>query len=84
MILVGIHSHKTLERRWHAAIAELIGAGALVGLSFSVGEPAWTVLPVAITTAAHWSGLTVFWSNPSVYLSDRVKVSGITIGIGPA
>jgi D-galactonate transporter len=79
MILVGMHSDKTLERRWHAAACELVGAASLVALSFSIGQPVMTVVLIAIMTAAHYSGLTVFWSIPSVYLSDRVKASGIAI-----
>jgi len=79
MILVGIHSDKTLERRWHAAVCELIGAGALVALSFSIGQPVLTMVFIAVMTAAHYSGLTVFWSIPSVYLSDEAKASGIAI-----
>lgn len=79
MILVGAHSDKKRERRWHAAIAEFVGAAALIALSFSIGQPIITVILIAVMTAAHYSGLTVFWSIPSIYLSDRVKASGIAI-----
>jgi nitrate/nitrite transporter NarK len=79
MIVVGGHSDRKLERRWHAAGAEIVGAAALIGLSFSIGEPVLTVVLIAIMTAAHYSGLTVFWSIPSIYLSDRVKASGIAL-----
>lgn len=79
MMIVGWHSDKTLERRWHAACSEFIAAGALVALSLTVGSPYITVMLIAIMTAGHYCGLTVFWSIPSVYLSDRAKAGGIAI-----
>jgi D-galactonate transporter len=79
MVIVGWHSDKTLERRWHAACAEFVAAAALVGLSMTVGSPYITVVLIAIMTAGHYCGLTVFWSIPSVYLSDRAKAGGIAI-----
>ena len=79
MLVVGWHSDKTLERRWHAACSEFVAAGALVGLSLTVGSPPVTVALIAIMTAAHYCGLTVFWSVPSVYLSEGVKAGGIAV-----
>jgi D-galactonate transporter len=79
MLIVGWHSDKTLERRWHAACAEFVAAGALVALSLTIGRPYLTVALIAVMTAAHYCGLTVFWSVPSVYLSDRAKAGGIAL-----
>lgn len=39
MLAVGWHSDRTLERRWHAACAEFVAAGALVALSLTIGRP---------------------------------------------
>ena len=79
MLLIGWHSDKTLERRWHAAGSELTAAAALVALSFTQGSPRATVVLISVMTAAHYCGLTVFWSVPSVYLSDRAKAGGIAV-----
>lgn len=78
-LLVGAHSDRTLERRWHAACSEFVAAAALVGLSFTTNQPWLVVGLITVMTAAHYSGLTVFWSVPSVYLSDRTKASGIAM-----
>lgn len=77
MLIVGWHSDRTLERRWHAACALFTASAALVGLSMSVASPYVTVLLITVMTAGHYCGLTVFWSVPSVYLSDRAKAGGI-------
>ena len=79
MLVVGWHSDRTLERRWHAAISEFVAAGALVGLSVTIGSPYLTVVLIAVMTAGHYCGLTVFWSVPSVYLSERAKAAGIAV-----
>lgn len=79
MLIVGWHSDRTLERRWHAACSEFVAAGALVALSMTIGAPHLTVALIAVMTAAHYCGLTVFWSVPSVYLSERTKAAGIAV-----
>ena len=79
MLVVGWHSDKTLERRWHAACAEFAAAASLVALSMMVGNPYVTVALITVMTAAHYCGLTVFWSVPSVYLSERTKAAGIAM-----
>ncbi len=79
MLVVGWNSDRTLERRWHAACSEFVAAGALVALSFTIGQPFLTVALISVMTAAHYCGLTVFWSVPSVYLSDRAKAGGIAV-----
>ena len=79
MLIVGANSDRTLERRWHAACSEFAAAGALVGLSFTVGQPYLVVALIAVMTAGHYCGVAVFWSVPSVYLSDRTKAGGIAL-----
>jgi D-galactonate transporter len=79
MLLVGRHSDATLERRWHAAGAEFAAAAALVGLSLTIGDPYLTVLLLAVMTAGHYSGLTVFFSIPSIYLSGPAAAGGIAV-----
>ena len=38
MLLVGRHSDRTLERRWHAAVSWLVAAAAMLALAFSGGS----------------------------------------------
>jgi D-galactonate transporter len=78
MFLVGRSSDRMLERRWHAACSEFAAAAALVALAV-VHQPYLVVALIAVMTAGHYSGLTVFWSVPSIYLSDRAKAGGIAL-----
>ncbi|WP_190815316.1 MFS transporter [Saccharopolyspora pogona] len=79
MLVVGRHSDRTLERRWHAATSWLIAAAALVAISFTGHNVLLVVVLLAVLAAAHYSGLTVFYSIPSIYLSDRAAVTGIAV-----
>ncbi|GAA1278694.1 MFS transporter [Pseudonocardia aurantiaca] len=79
MLVVGRHSDRTLERRWHAATSWIIAALAMIAISFSHGSVLVVVVLLAILAAAHYSGLTVFYSIPSIYLSDRAAATGIAV-----
>jgi nitrate/nitrite transporter NarK len=77
--VVGRHSDRTLERRWHAAVSWLVAAAAMLALAFAGGNVLVVVLLLAVMAAAHYSGLTVFYSIPSIYLSERAAATGIAV-----
>ncbi|MCX4791778.1 MULTISPECIES: MFS transporter [unclassified Streptomyces] len=79
MLIVGRHSDRTLERRWHAALSWTVAALAMVAISVSGDDVAVVVVLLAILAAAHYSGLTVFYSIPSIYLSERAAATGIAL-----
>lgn len=79
MLVVGRHSDRTLERRWHAAVSWLVAAAAMLALAFSGGSVLVVVVLLAIMAAAHYSGLTVFYSIPSIYLSESAAATGIAV-----
>ncbi|MBV8650468.1 MAG: MFS transporter [Alphaproteobacteria bacterium] len=79
MLLVGWSSDRMLERRWHAACSEFAAAASLIALSLYYTNPLVTIALLAVMTAGHYSGLSVFWSVPSVYLSDRAAAGGIAM-----
>ncbi|MEU7628905.1 MFS transporter [Nocardia sp. NPDC049220] len=79
MQVVGRHSDRTLERRWHAATSWIVAALAMLALSFAGDNVGLVIVLLAVMAAAHYSGLTVFYSIPSIYLSDRAAATGIAI-----
>ncbi|GAA3525819.1 MFS transporter [Amycolatopsis ultiminotia] len=79
MLLVGRHSDRTLERRWHAAVSWIVAAVAMLVLAFSGGNVVVVILLLAVMAAAHYSGLTVFYSIPSIYLGERAAATGIAV-----
>ncbi|WP_406151005.1 MFS transporter [Streptomyces sp. NBC_01012] len=79
MLIVGRHSDRTLERRWHAALSWTVAALAMVAISVAGDDVALVVVLLAVLAAAHYSGLTVFYSIPSIYLGERAAATGIAL-----
>ena len=77
MFVVGHHSDKTGERRWHLALSCFFGGlalavSALPGIPGAVGLAALTIALAGILCA-----LTVFWAVPSALLSGTAAAAGI-------
>jgi MFS family permease len=77
MVLVGHHSDKTGERRWHIAIAGLCGAvafaaSAIPGIPGLVGLAALTIAAAGVN-----SSVATFWSLPTGFLSSTAAAAGI-------
>lgn len=77
MQFVGRSSDKHLERRWHTAGCWLVAVIAMLILAFYLRNPLVVVLLLTVMAAAHYSGLTVFYSIPSIYLTSRAAATGI-------
>jgi sugar phosphate permease len=77
MLLVGHHSDKTGERRWHLALSCFVGAVAFA-VSALPGVPGAVALAaLSIATAAILCALTVFWAVPSALLAGTAAAAGI-------
>jgi MFS family permease len=77
MVLVGRHSDRTGERRWHVSISGLVGAlafavSAIPGISGVFGLTALTV-----ATAGVMGCISTFWALPTGFLSSVAAAAGI-------
>jgi MFS transporter, ACS family, tartrate transporter len=71
MLLVGWHSDKTGERKWHAALSAIV-AGIGLGLSqLAAGNPALVVASFALAGMGVMSYYPAYWALPTRLLSDR-------------
>ncbi|MBU6256794.1 MAG: MFS transporter [Burkholderiales bacterium] len=77
MILVGRHSDRTLERRWHAAGAALVSATALAVLPLFFGSTAGAVALLTLCGVGHFAFVAVFWTIPPSYLAGSAAAGGI-------
>jgi ACS family tartrate transporter-like MFS transporter len=79
MVLVGGHSDRTGERRWHLAVSALAGA-----LGFALAAIGPTSLPMslaALSLAAMgvWGTLGPFWALPTAFLTGRAAAGGVAL-----
>jgi nitrate/nitrite transporter NarK len=79
MAIVGSHSDRTGERRWHVALPCLIGAG---GFALTVLLPSTTAISLATLSIAAfgiWSTLGPLWTFPTTVLRGRAAAGGIAL-----
>jgi ACS family tartrate transporter-like MFS transporter len=78
MVLVGIHSDRTRERRWHTAVPAFAGAIALLLAAYSSSvAPVIAALSVAVLGVFAMCG--PFWAMPTTFLSGTAAAAGIAI-----
>jgi MFS transporter, ACS family, tartrate transporter len=78
MVLVGIHSDRTAERRWHMALSAFAGAVALLVAGYSSGL-ALSVAAFGIALASSSSMVGPFWAIASATLAESTTASGIAL-----
>ncbi len=77
MLLVGWHSDKTGERRWHTAIPPAVaGTGLLLGMA--AGDAVAVVVAMfCIVAAAQHAYLPSFWAIPTAFLTESAAAAAI-------
>ena len=77
MVVVGHHSDKTGERRWHIAVPAILcsiafAVSAIPGISGALG-----LLALTVATAGIASAYSTFWALPATILSGTAASAGI-------
>jgi D-galactonate transporter len=78
MVLNGIHSDRTGERRWHVALPAFVAAAGW-GLSAWLHPPLLFLLALALAQMGIMSMLPTFWSLPTAFLSGIAAAGGIAL-----
>lgn len=78
MVLVGLHSDRTEERRWHIALSVFAGAAALLAAGNSTGV-VFSVVAFGIALAASSSMAATFWSMASATLTESTAARAIAL-----
>lgn len=79
MVLVGRHSDRTGERKWHVAICALVAASGLL-LAIGFQDNVWMlVLSFTLCQLGQRSLLSVFWAIPPIFLGGTAAAAGIAL-----
>jgi MFS transporter, ACS family, tartrate transporter len=78
MVLVGIHSDRTRERRWHLAGSAFAGAFGLACAAYSTSTAA-TIVFLSLALLAAFSVMGPFWATSTELLSETSAVAGIAL-----
>lgn len=80
MVLVGAHSDRTKERRWHIAICGWLAAVCFAGSPHLIQTPMIALLTLSVAAACIWSILSPFWTLPHGLLGEgAAKASGLAL-----
>ena len=76
MVLVGQHSDRTGERRWHVAISAWVGAAGLMLAAYANSLPVTVIaLSLGLMTVNSMTG--PFWALPAKFLQGTAAAAGI-------
>ncbi|WP_447776924.1 MFS transporter [Variovorax boronicumulans] len=78
-ILVGRHSDRHQERRWHFALGALAGAAGLALTTLFMQSPVAAVLCLALASMGISSAFTVLWAIPGSFMSKSAAAAGIAL-----
>jgi D-galactonate transporter len=79
MVLNGRHSDRTLERRYHCAVAMLIAGIGLFCVGSISGHPVLSLLALIVATAGVLSAFPPFWELPMLILSGTAAAGGLAL-----
>jgi ACS family 4-hydroxyphenylacetate permease-like MFS transporter len=78
MIVWGLHSDRTRERRWHLVLPMLMAAAGWVLTALS-SYPAVQLLGVCMAASGSYSAMSIFWTTPDQVLSFSARAVGIAV-----
>ena len=79
MVVISKHSDKTLERRWHCALAAFAGGAGLVATTFLAGNLELALVALAVATIGILATMPLFWTMPTAYLAGTAAAGGIAL-----
>lgn len=79
IVLVGRHSDRTGERRWHAAGSLLVGAAGALMAALVSAYPLGSIVALCIAAIGIWGAFGPFWSMPSAFLGGTGAAGGIAL-----
>jgi MFS family permease len=77
MLLVGRHSDRTGERRWHTALPALVAGAAFATSAASASSPLQSFVALTVATCGVMAAVSCFWSLPTAFLSGTAAAGGI-------
>jgi ACS family tartrate transporter-like MFS transporter len=78
MLLIGYHSDKTGERRWHVAVAAFAAAAGF-GFSAYLQNPYLALIALMVALVGLKSAMGPFWALSTTFLSGTAAAGGIAL-----
>ncbi|CAH2892363.1 MAG: Nitrate/nitrite transporter [uncultured Paraburkholderia sp.] len=72
IVLIGRHSDRRMERRWHVA-----ASASFLLLPLAAHSVALTVAALVVASVGIYSALSLFWTIPTLYLQKDAMAAGV-------
>ena len=79
MVIIGVHSDRSGERRWHVAGPMLIGAAGFVLTVLAPATAAMSLVALSIAAFGIWGTLGPYWTLPPALLRGTAAAGGIAL-----
>jgi len=79
MIVIGQHSDRSGERKWHIVLSGLLGAAGLCLSGIFTTTPSISLIGVSLAMAGALAGVSVIWSLPGAILSGTAAAAGFAL-----
>jgi MFS family permease len=79
MVVVGRHSDRTLERRYHSALPYLASGLGLIGIGVFAGSPVPAFGCLILAASGPLISTAVFWQIPTSWLAGTAAAGGIAL-----
>ncbi len=79
MVIVGGHSDRTGERRWHVALSALAGAAGFALAALVPTSLGWSLAALSLAAMGVWGTLGPFWALPTAFLTGRAAAGGVAL-----
>jgi ACS family tartrate transporter-like MFS transporter len=77
-ILVGLHSDRTAERRWHVAVPAFTGCAAILGAAY-LSSLAAILVAISLAVLSVYSTFGPFWAMATTLLERNSAAAGIAL-----
>jgi len=78
MVVWGLHSDRSQERKWHLVLPMLMAAIGWILTAVS-SYPAMQLLGVCMAASGSYSAMSIFWTTPDQALSFNARAVGIAV-----
>ncbi|MFJ4453090.1 MFS transporter [Pseudomonas sp. NPDC089392] len=78
MVVWGLHSDRSQERRWHLVLPMLVAAAGWLFAAYA-GNPLVQLCGICMAATGSYTAMSIFWTTPDQALSFAARAMGIAV-----
>ncbi|MBO9548084.1 MAG: MFS transporter [Pseudomonas sp.] len=78
MVMWGLHSDRSQERRWHLVLPMLMAAAGWLFAAYA-GNPLVQLCGICMAATGSYTAMSIFWTTPDQALSFKARAIGIAV-----